>query len=212
MKKSIMMIGLMLLGSMVFAQHKEHNQKERATKQSEKLKSELSLNDDQYATIEGIQEKYASKHDALRNDSTAERGNRLETLRTLRLKKEKEIEAVLTPEQKSKWKTLREERSAKRIIEREDRIKKHEQNLTSELKLSDDQVTKVDEANKQFRDKLSILRRESKEGMEAEKADRHKIRTEHDAAIKAILTDEQFSKWSSMKREKKSRPSRRKSQ
>lgn len=76
MKKSLLLVGAMMISTFIFAQR-------------ESMKSVLSLDDAQYASIREINKKYGEKHQDLNKQRRAE------------------IEKVLTPEQNSNWKAYR---------------------------------------------------------------------------------------------------------
>jgi hypothetical protein len=204
MKRSMMLIIAMSIGIIVFAQSKFKNPEERAAIQSEKMRTALALSDVQYSTIKEINKKYLAKHVALKNDS-AERSEKYQTLKSLHQEKEKEIQAVLNAEQKTKWETYKQERAEKRKSKISHRIEKYEAKMKSELALSDDQFTKIQAAHKNMREKLSTLKTSTKDGKAHDKAEVKNIRGEYATTLKSVLTEEQFKKWTAMKAEMKNK-------
>jgi protein CpxP len=200
MKTKLMLI-MVMMSTIIFAQKKDHDPGRHAAARSEKMKTALSLNDTQYATIKGIDNKYAAKYSELRKDSS-ERFKKHDAAKALQAEREKEIQAVLTPEQKTKWAAYKAERIEKRKDKMKKGNEKFEARIKSELSLSDDQLAKVKIANQNFRDKLSALKNR-KDADAHDKAELKKIRAEHDATIKGILSDEQFKKWTDLKSETK---------
>lgn len=79
-----MLVGALMISTFIFAQrHGDHRQS---------MKTELSLDDAQYASVNEINKKYGEKHRALRQE------------------RESEISKILTPEQSKKWETRRASR------------------------------------------------------------------------------------------------------
>ncbi|HEY9049867.1 MAG TPA: hypothetical protein VIN08_28405 [Ohtaekwangia sp.] len=201
MKKSIVLVVVMMVSTIIFAQrngkpHHKHNGDEL-----EKMKTELSLNDKQYATIKGIGDKYSEKFKALRKDSTQAREKKFVALRSLREEKDKEVTAVLTSEQKAKWDTYKADRAAKKKEERKQAAEKRAQKMKTALSLSDDQFAKIQAENKSFKEKVQTLKQSKDASAKPDESKFKAIMDEHDAHVKAILTPEQYQKWSSMKKD-----------
>ena len=97
-----------MISSIMFAQSQMKDPAARAARQSEKMKSVLSLNEAQYASIRDINEKYADKYSALKREEIAKKNKHAE-FSTLRKDHQKEIETVLTSEQKTKWENYKAE-------------------------------------------------------------------------------------------------------
>jgi Spy/CpxP family protein refolding chaperone len=76
MKKSLILVGAMVISTFIFAQR-------------ESMKSVLSLDEAQYASIKEINKKYGEKHQDLNKERRSE------------------IAKVLTPEQNSNWKAYK---------------------------------------------------------------------------------------------------------
>jgi protein CpxP len=200
MKTRLMLI-MVMMSSIIFAQQKNHDRGQHAAAQGEKMKAALSLNDTQYATIKGIDSKYAARYAELRKNSI-DTNKKYADAKTLYAEKEKEIQAVLTPEQQTKWAAYKAERTEKRKEKMKKGMERFEARMKSEISLSDDQLAKVKNANQNFRDKLSALKNQ-KDGEMGDKAELDKLKAEHNAAIKGILSEEQFKKWTDVKSERK---------
>lgn len=201
MKRTMIVLSaLMMLSSLIFAQKKErhHGQREGHL---EKLKTELSLTDAQYASIKGINKKYAEQFSQIRKDSVTTRKDKHTTLKGLREKRQSEINSVLSPEQKTKLETLKKQREEKRKEHQKVRAEERETQLISKLSLTDDQAAKLKAENKSFFEKAMALR--SSNDKEANKAEMKKLRKDHESSVKSILTTEQFSKWKEMRKEAK---------
>lgn len=191
-KKSFMLVIALMSSTIIFAQ-KGPGKKHDGEAQAEKMKSELSLNDTQYASIKSINQKYKDKHIAIRKDSTLSKENKMSKMKGLHEEREKEVNAVLTPAQSTKWKTLKKEKTAARKEEHKKEKAERDAKLKSDLSLSDDQFTKLKAANKTFHDKAKNLKKGT------DKAEFKKLHDEHDANVKNILSAEQYQKWQTMK-------------
>ena len=122
MKKSMLLVGAVMISSFIFAQNDVATpDKERRDHggRGETMKTVLELNDTQISSIKEINKKYGEKGQALKNDLGKER--------------QAEINKVLTPEQNKKWTDYKKERADKFTKAREDRLK-------TRLSLSDDQL------------------------------------------------------------------------
>jgi hypothetical protein len=202
MKKGLMMIMLVMISAITFAQSHRGGQRRHGDGQIEKMKTDLELSDTQYATIKEINKKYAAKHNALRGDSAAQSGKHI-ALNALRQEKDKEIQGVLTPEQKTKWETFKAQRTEARKAKSKERLEKHEAKMKLELSLSEEQFAKMQAVNKTFREKVMQLKAQSPNENFRGNSEFQQIKNEHDVAIKTILSEDQFKKWSDLKRSRK---------
>ena len=71
------------------------------------MSTALSLTPDQSEKIKAIMETQRPAVDAIRNDNSLSREDRRAKLQELRKTTDPQIEAILTPEQKTKWEELR---------------------------------------------------------------------------------------------------------
>jgi protein CpxP len=110
MKKSVVFLGLMMMtSSIVFAQRKLDPQA-LAAKQTEKMKTELALNDDQYVSVKSINDDFAGKQQALQNNSALSREDKMKQVRALSTEKNEALKKVLTADQNTKWEAYRAQR------------------------------------------------------------------------------------------------------
>ncbi len=200
MKRSIMLIGALVISSAIFAQKRDKHP--GAAAPMEKLRTELSLDDQQFATIKGINKKYAEQFSQLRNDSTADKGDKRVALKDLRNKRANEINAVLTPNQKTKLEKLKADRAEKRKDKVKFRNEQRQAQMAKVLSLTDDQALKVKEANKTFVEKAKVVREQSRDDKNATKEAMKNLRKEHESAMQSILTKDQFAKWKDMRKTK----------
>jgi protein CpxP len=203
MKKGSILMMVMMMSTIIFAQSRVHDPAQRTAAQTEEMKAALSLTEIQYATIKEINRKYADRYADLRKDSSA-RMKKHESMTTLRAEKETEIQAVLNPAQKTKWTSYKADRAEKRKTKMKNSAEKFEARMKSELSLSDAQFAKFKKANQNFRDKLSALKNQQ-DANTRDRAEIKKIKAEHDATIKEILSELQFKKWTELKSDMKHR-------
>jgi len=135
----------------------------------------------------------------LKKDSTQTRDEKKKAGRAFQEQRQKEISAVLTPEQNAKWKAHRKEQAAQRKEQMQQAREKRDAKLKVDLSLSDEQATKTKTADKDFAEKALALGKND----QRDKAEFKKLRAEREAQIKNILSAEQYEKWSAMKKEKK---------
>jgi Spy/CpxP family protein refolding chaperone len=194
MKKSLMLAIVMMTSTIIFAQHAKSSHKGH-TDRFEKMKTDLALTDAQYASIKSIDTKYNNKRDALKNDTAQTREAKGAAFKTMRTDEENEIAALLTADQKTKWDKLKAEHGEKRKEHFQKISEQREAKLKTTLGLSDDQSQKMKAVNQQFMEKFGALRKSDTK----DKAAFEKLKTDHEAAIKGILTPEQFQKWNTMR-------------
>jgi len=180
MKKSLMLVGALMISTFIFAQHDAAPQKHRGDR-GETMKTVLSLDDTQYSSIKEINRKYEEKSKTLRKDSTMKRDDKFKAYKDMNEQRQSEIGKVLTPEQTTKWTAYKKERVEKRKAEGEKRMKDREESLRKDLSLTDDQANKLKAADKDAQDKHK------------------KVTEDHDKKVKSILSDEQYKKMNDMK-------------
>src|SRR5437868_3360071 len=99
MKKSILLSMTFMISTIIFAQHKERDPQQVASRQTEKMKSALGLNDAQYASIKKINETYATRFSDFKGERKHPEPGKITEMKALRDQREKEINAVLTADQ-----------------------------------------------------------------------------------------------------------------
>ena len=121
MKKNMMLVVLVLISAVTFAQRgkRDHDPKVRAAKSADHMKKELSLNDDQYAKVKSVNEKFSERYAAVRKDTSLTRGRTMNRMKTIRSEQQTELKKILTPDQLTKWEALK----AKKHQERKDHFR-----------------------------------------------------------------------------------------
>ena len=109
MKKNVMFLGLMMVSTIIFAQGQKRDS--HATgRQSDYLKKELSLSDDQVTKVKAIRMKFAERHAAIRKDTSLSQGTARKQSMNLRADQETELKGVLTADQWTKYTAMKAKR------------------------------------------------------------------------------------------------------
>jgi len=80
----------------------------------DRMSSELKLNDDQKTKVTSLLEKQAKDRRAIAGDSSLPREERRDKMRALMQDENKQLKAILTPDQFEKWQKLREQMRPRR--------------------------------------------------------------------------------------------------
>ena len=195
MKKDLILVAVMMVSTIIYAQSGHEHGKKRGDV-TEKMKKELSLNDTQVQSIKSIEAKYHEKQMALRKDSSKGKDQKMESMKSLRLEQSKEVNAVLTAEQKAKWESYRKAEFEKGKARMTEAGQKFEQKIKTDLALTNDQFTKFQAENTTFRQKLTDLHKDKRD---SSKEAFKKLKAEHDAKLKSIFSADQYQKWTKMK-------------
>ena len=204
MRKSMMLMAALLVTTLVFGQ-RHKNPGADAQARTEKMKTVLSLDEKQYAVVSRINEKYALQRSEIWKDTAGTRDEKRSSLRALHAAHEKEISAVLTPEQQAQWQAHKVEHAKKRKEHITQVRSNYHNRLRQTLSLTDEQSARMQEADRKFMEKLKSLRKGTDGTSKPDRATMRKLRTEHEAAVKSILTTEQFDKWILLREEMKNK-------
>jgi hypothetical protein len=207
MKKSLIFVMAMMVG--VFALAQNNDRKELAAKQAEKMKTELSLTDEQFQKIKQIQEKFTSSQARLLADTAMARENRVVERKRMNDERMSEIKGVLSEEQQKKWAEFREKQIRKDPSPRRvERAKNQMEELRTLLNLSDEQFDKVVKINNDAIAGVKTLRTDSSVSRENVRGEMRKIKEGRNTAMKAVLTEEQYQKFLAYEQEKNSQQRR----
>ena len=108
MKKNVIFLGLMMLSTIIFAQH--HTGDSKNTGRLERMKKELSLTDDQVGKVKAIKTKFAERYATIRKDSSLTQGSAWNQSKKLRAEQETELKSVLTADQWTKYAAMKAKR------------------------------------------------------------------------------------------------------
>jgi hypothetical protein len=200
MKKQVVLIACMMAGAIVFAQ--ERGKGHHGYDVAAEMKKELSLNDDQYQRIKSVDESYRAKFHDLRADSTKSKEEKMTTMKSLGDARKKAVEGILTPDQQAKWQAAQAARKEQHQAQFQKAADDRALKLKSDLSLTDQQFSRVQDANKAFREKASQLKQKSGD-TDAQKAEFKKLREGYDESMKSILNKDQYKKWQEMKKSHK---------
>jgi hypothetical protein len=192
--KQIVAAFAMLMSVTLLAQ-KPVSPEEKGLKQADRLRTELQLNEQQYASVRTINQEYAKQVGDVRKNEAIEKKAKHNQVKELKNEREKEISAVLTPEQKVKWEKLRAENKEKKKA----KVKERRQNIEA-LNLSDDQKVRLKETQQAFKAKARALKEEQKASKSERKGAMKLLKVERDSEVRKILTADQFAKWKEMKK------------
>ena len=202
MKKNVILLGLMIVSTIVFAQGKV-DPAERLARQSERMKKELSLDDVQTKAIAAINEEYAVKRAEVFRDSKLSKEEKKEKLSALHKEKESAINKVLTPEQTQKLADLRKQRMEKHASRKHVRHDDRATRMQKDLSLTDEQTSKIKAIDEEFGEKFRTLRSDSTLAKDDFRNKAMELRKEYKKETKSVLTQEQYEKWQEKKRKRK---------
>ena len=204
MKKSMILFGLMMVSTIMFAQRRMEPM-ERAAKQAEKMKTELGLDEVQYKAVKAINEDHARKSTKIWRDSTLSKEARQQQMKAFHTEKEAALQKVLTEAQRKKLAENRADQRSKHGARMARDHGDYADRMKKELSLSDDQTEKVKAINREFGQKFRTLRSDSTISKDDNKNRMKQLRDEHQKTLKSVLTEEQSDKWEKMKSEHKRR-------
>lgn len=113
-----MTLVLLMACTLLFAQHKGDHKgpkgpkdpKATAAKHAERMKTDLTLNDEQYARVKTIYEQYEVSQAAVRADSTLAKDAEHTKMKKLKDDRDVSLKAAVTEAQWTKWQALKEEK------------------------------------------------------------------------------------------------------
>lgn len=108
----LVMVGVMI-STTIFAQKATRDSRKPENTRFERMKRELALSDNQYASIRGIDSRYDKKFGEQRAKFDKRRLEEREAMRSLRLEREREMRKVFTPAQSKKWDEYRAAQKAR---------------------------------------------------------------------------------------------------
>ncbi len=104
MKKNVMLVALMLVSTIIFAQEKtQHGHKKGHEHRAEKMKKSLLLTDDQYTKVKSINQNFKKQFATIRKDTALSQGNARTKTMKLQEAHKAEMRTVLNDPQWAKW-------------------------------------------------------------------------------------------------------------
>jgi hypothetical protein len=190
MKKYVLLIVAMVVSAHLIAQRGEPSMGDR---QIERMKTELSLSEDQFTRLKAVNEIFRKDQGALRADTSLTKEEVMARRKIMIDKRNNAIKGILTEQQYSKWIAMKNShgRRAEFARNRENRMLE----LKKEVGLSDEQVEKIKAINAEMEKEFGALRSDST----MSRADRPKeakaIVSRRNEKIKKLLTRDQYEKF-----------------
>lgn len=156
---------------------------------------DLNLTEEQKAEAKKINEEYNAKVKALKSNDKITMGEYNKQMAALQKERREKLEAILTPEQKEKVESRKQDK--------EDKMQKREEMVLEKMKenlnLSDDQVTKIKTINETYAKKAQAVRNDKNLSQEQKKQALLAIAKERKEAIGNTLTTEQKEKQKNLR-------------
>jgi len=117
---------------------------------------ELNLSEDQKKQMDGLQQNYKNQLKDLNADATLNQSDKKAKQQEISQNHRAEVKKILTPEQQTKMEALKKDRPKRQVANNEPmrkhkgEMKNQRQNRMKDLNLTDEQVSKIKELNKQF--------------------------------------------------------------
>ncbi|WP_343617536.1 hypothetical protein [Flavobacterium sp.] len=233
--KKVFIAALLFVGMISFAQDVNQkptrDQREKLTpeqrneKHLQKLTADLNLDKKQQEQVKQLIAERSAKVEKFkqtRKDSKTTPTPEEKVAFKKQMDAEKEandakMKSILNADQYKKWTALKEERKHDHIgrdhKSPEERNKEHLQKLTTDLNLNADQQKQVSELLSDRSTKMAMLKKSRKDSgvppTDAEKkAMKKQMEEDHkayDAKMKSILTADQYTKWTAIKKEHKNK-------
>lgn len=212
-------VAILLITATVHAQTDttQRPRHERRSGQKEGPYARLNLTADQQAEMKSLREEFKQKHETLRGEKLTE-AERKSQLEALRAQHKTAVEALLTPEQKAQWETMKNHRNGKRHegkrSARRDSITTFNQGglrgdaLQKELNLTAEQQAKLKTIRADFKTKGDALRNDPSLTQTEKREKLRSLMQQQQEALKTVLTAEQREKWQSLRQERLSRNTR----
>lgn len=111
MKKLLLTL---LMGGFIFAAANAQEQKDMKQDWDKKVKTELTLTDEQVAKYDAISKEYGEKIDAIMKDASLTKEAQKEKKMELKKEKQAKLFEFFTPEQQAKYNALMEKKKAEK--------------------------------------------------------------------------------------------------
>jgi Spy/CpxP family protein refolding chaperone len=201
MKTNLMILVMVVSGMNLFAQGQARGS--FGDRRAEKMKTELSLSDEQLARVEVVHRKFRSAYGILLSDTLLTKEEVLVQRTQLLTERDREMKNILTGDQYSKWMTMKPAETHRGYARGS--MKDPVDEMKKSLGLTDEQTEKIAGFNKTFAAKVQALRadttltRESTANFIRQKGD------ERIASIKNVLSPMQFEKFMTFEAEHRRR-------
>jgi protein CpxP len=204
MKKYSLLMGLMIVSTIIFAQQNA-DAPARPGKHGDRLKKELALTDDQFNSVKSINKDFGARASELRKDSTLTKESKHQKGKDLRAEKDAALKKVMSEEQYSKFTDIRSARAKKSGHGRKHQSGDRALKMKKALSLSDEQTSEIKTLDKEYSEKFQKIRRDSTVSKEMKKTQARQLNDEHRVKTKSVLTDDQLQKWEAQRKARKNR-------
>lgn len=166
------------------------------------MMKEMNLTETQKTKMKEIRTDYRSKMDALeKNDKMTLKDYRSRQA-FLQQGMKKDMESVLTPEQKNKMTELKDNRRQ----EGEARMQKGLERMKTDLSLSDDQYSRMKAGREKMKSQMTAIRENSSLSFDQKKQQIRSLKQTGMEEMKSVLNAEQLKKMDEMKARKRQMP------
>lgn len=167
---------------------------------------ELDLSQDQQEKLKMINKDFRGKLDSLKEDASLTKEARKEKTKELLASRQAQVKSILTPEQQEKWDKAKDRKESfagkegrkdfrkYRKHARQDKHNSFRKGRTSNLELSEEQKSKAESLNKDFKQKMKALNEDTSLSKDAKKEKRKELIAGHRSQFNSILTPDQQSK------------------
>jgi hypothetical protein len=205
--KSIALIGLFSLGwTLSFAQHHggpNGTPEQKAEKMTDKMRTELALDESKTAQLQAINLRFATAADAIHKNSEITEEQKKEQMKAAKAQHHSDLSAVLSEAQMEQLKAMKEEHRAMKDEGRgktpEQRAATITQKMNEVVGLSEEQFEKVGALNLGVEQKIEAIRNDANMSDEKKKEFIKGNRKNQMDALSNILTPEQVEKWKAHK-------------
>jgi hypothetical protein len=198
MRKNAIMCVMMVISLNVFAQEK--NDPTMNERHAAKMKSELSLTDEQFNNIKALDEKFRMDQAKLRADTALTRESIMTARKKMQSEREKQIKQILSKEQYAKWMSMthRQPQPSRQRESTSDLVAE----MKNELGLNEDQVKKLKTINDMMTNQFRKLRSDTTTTAQNKGQAIRAAMEERNAKVKELLTEEQYEKFVAFERQK----------
>ncbi|MEM9886737.1 MAG: hypothetical protein AAF849_12665 [Bacteroidota bacterium] len=158
--------------------------------------AEVGLTEAEQSEIEAIDDQFKQDAKDIRNNTELDRRTKGKQLRALQEERKTQLIEIMGEEKYAQFREIAEQKR-KSNKERKDAA-------LSELNLTADQESKIQQINQKFRKAGQELRRDQSVSVEDKKQRAKELRKEQMGEIKSVLSKEQYDKYIEMKKEKRS--------
>lgn len=184
-----------MLAGMVLISHAQGDSSPN-NRRLEKLKTELSLSDDQVAKFKEANEKFRTGQMRLRGDTSLTRAELMAERKKMFEAREQTIKKIFTKEQHAKWMAMKPQQG--RQPGRSDQRENYMERMKRTLGLNDEQVDKIQVINEDISKRFKELRSDTTATKAANAKAFRSISEERNARMKEVLTEDQYVKFREM--------------